>query len=87
MNQENQSIDDSIEIYKKQLKAERRKLKATLRKTNSVSLTKEILQRLEDLELELSEIRYFGYFHVSPGTIAEMHRESDNNIARNPLLD
>jgi hypothetical protein len=87
-NQEIQNgIDDSIEIYKKQCLTELRKLKRCLKKSTTVSHTKIIQQKIEDVELEISEIGAFGYFHISPGTLAEMHRESDDNILRNPLLD
>lgn len=78
------NVDASVEAYIKTLKAERRKLKVTLRKHPKCP---KLTQRLADTESELAELSYFGYFHISPNQIAEMHQMSDDSILNNPLLD
>lgn len=65
-------IDESIEIYCHQLRAERRKVKAALRQNPKC---KKLKKDLAYLDTELAELGFFGMGHISPNQVAEMNED------------
>ncbi len=82
------SITAEIADYKKELRTERRKLKAILRRTTCEAKAKPLQIRLSEINNELLNLRDDGsYWNPNPNEIMEMHQQQEELIMQKPLLD